>query len=199
MREQDYPHVEHLIVDGASKDATLNLLHLWEKQSEESETPHKLVVVSEPDKGLYDAMNKALRLASGDYVLFLNAGDCFHTSTTLSDIARSVAEANYPPQQLPAVLYGDTDLVDNEGQFLRHRRLSPPEKLTWRSFQQGMLVCHQAFLRACRFLDVKSTMICPITFRPTTIGASASCNAQKPSPSPSTTHTSSWPTIWQKG
>ena len=130
VREQDYPHVEHLIVDGASKDATLNLLHLWEKQSEESETPHKLVVVSEPDKGLYDAMNKALRLASGDYVLFLNAGDCFHTSTTLSDIARSVAEANYPPQQLPAVLYGDTDLVDNEGQFLRHRRLSPPEKLT---------------------------------------------------------------------
>lgn len=90
-------------------------------------------------------MNKALRLASGDYVLFLNAGDCFHTSTTLSDIARSVDEAHYPPQQLPAVLYGDTDLVDNEGQFLRHRRLSPPEKLSWRSFQQGMLVCHQAF------------------------------------------------------
>ena len=47
--------------------------------------------------------------------------------------------------QLPAVLYGDTDIVDGEGRFLHHRRLSPPEKLSWKSFRQGMLVCHQAF------------------------------------------------------
>ena len=46
---------------------------------------------------------------------------------------------------MPAVLYGDTDIVDGEGRFLRHRRLSPPERLHWRSFRQGMLVCHQAF------------------------------------------------------
>ena len=90
-------------------------------------------------------MNKALRLATGDYVLFLNAGDCFHSPTTLSDIARSIQSAQYPDSQLPAVLYGDTDLVDNDGQFLRHRRLSPPEQLRWQDFQQGMLVCHQAF------------------------------------------------------
>ena len=142
---QDYPFVEHLIIDGASKDATLNHLHLWEKQQEAMPTSHKLVVVSEPDKGLYDAMNKALRLATGDYVLFLNAGDCFHSPTTLSDIVRSIQSAQYPDSQLPAVLYGDTDLVDNDGQFLRHRRLSPPEQLRWQDFQQGMLVCHQAF------------------------------------------------------
>ena len=110
---QEYPFVEHLIIDGASKDATLNHLHLWEKQQEEMPTSHKLVVVSEPDKGLYDAMNKALRLATGDYVLFLNAGDCFHSPTTLSDIARSIQSAQYPDSQLPAVLYGDTDLVDD--------------------------------------------------------------------------------------
>ena len=108
-------------------------------------TSHKLVVVSESDKGLYDAMNKALRLATGDYVLFLNAGDCFHSPTTLSDIVRSIQSAQYPDSQLPAVLYGDTDLVDNDGHFLRHRRLSPPEQLRWQDFQQGMLVCHQAF------------------------------------------------------
>ena len=47
--------------------------------------------------------------------------------------------------QLPAVLYGDTDIVDGEGRFLHHRRLAPPEHLTWKSFRQGMLVCHQAF------------------------------------------------------
>ena len=141
VREQDYPHVEHLIVDGASKDATLNLLHLWEKQSEESETLHKLVVVSEPDKGLYDAMNKALRLASGDYVLFLNAGDTFPQTDTLEQVAGAVGEG----EVLPGVLYGDTDVVDNTGHFLRHRRLMPPENLSWRDFKWGMLVCHQAF------------------------------------------------------
>ena len=45
----------------------------------------------------------------------------------------------------PAVLYGDTDIVDGEGRFLHHRRLAPPEHLSWKSFRQGMLVCHQAF------------------------------------------------------
>ena len=142
---QEYPFVEHLIIDGASKDATLNHLHLWEKLQEEMPTSHKLVVVSEPDKGLYDAMNKALRLATGDYVLFLNAGDCFHSPTTLSDIARSIQSAQYPDSQLPAVLYGDTDIVDAEGRFLRHRRPVPRQGLSWRSFSRGMLVCHQAF------------------------------------------------------
>ena len=47
--------------------------------------------------------------------------------------------------QLPDVLYGETELVDHEGHFLRMRRLSAPEVLTWKSFRQGMLVCHQAF------------------------------------------------------
>jgi hypothetical protein len=51
----------------------------------------------------------------------------------------------------PAVLYGDTDIVDAEGRFLRKRHLSVPDHLTWRSFKQGMLVCHQAFY-AC--LDI---------------------------------------------
>ena len=45
----------------------------------------------------------------------------------------------------PAVLYGETDLVDDEGRFLRHRRLQAPETLSWRSFRHGMLVCHQSF------------------------------------------------------
>ena len=45
----------------------------------------------------------------------------------------------------PVVVYGDTDIIDEKGNFLYHRRLQPPEKLTWRSFRDGMLVCHQAF------------------------------------------------------
>jgi hypothetical protein len=46
---------------------------------------------------------------------------------------------------MPAILYGDTHIVDANGHFLRNRRLTPPEHLTWRSFKEGMLVCHQAF------------------------------------------------------
>ena len=78
---------------------------------------------------------------TGDYLVFLNAGDVFPSPDTLEHIAGCVGEG----ETLPGVLYGDTDIVDNNGHFLRHRRLSAPKKLTWRSFRSGMLVCHQAF------------------------------------------------------
>ena len=84
-------------------------------------------------------MNKGLRSLDGDYVCFLNAGDFLPAPDTASRIAAAVAES------APAVLYGDTDIVDGEGHFLHHRRLTPPENLTWKSFHHGMLVCHQAF------------------------------------------------------
>lgn len=138
---QDYAAVEHLIVDGASKDATLEKAEEYKRKSDAMATGHEVVVVSEPDGGLYFAMNKALSMASGDYLVFLNAGDALPDSHTLADVA-AVADGVEP---LPGVLYGDTDLVDGEGRFLRHRRLAPPDNLSWRSFSDGMLVCHQAF------------------------------------------------------
>jgi glycosyltransferase involved in cell wall biosynthesis len=136
---QDYPHIEHLIIDGASKDDTLKLVDAYIAQSNAAENGHQIQVTSEPDKGIYDAMNKGLRSMSGDYVCFLNAGDFLPAPDTASKIAETIN------CQLPAVLYGDTDIVDGEGRFLHHRRLAPPENLTWKSFRQGMLVCHQAF------------------------------------------------------
>lgn len=72
---QTYPHVEYIIVDGASKDNTLALIKKYRERIQ--------TVVSEPDKGLYDAMNKGIALAHGDYLCFLNAGDCFHSEHTL--------------------------------------------------------------------------------------------------------------------
>lgn len=86
-------------------------------------------------------MNKAIDMATGHYILFLNAGDTFHANNTLQLIAETIQHA----PSLPAVVYGDTHLVNNNGQFIRRRRLTPPEHLTWRSFKNGMLVCHQAF------------------------------------------------------
>ncbi len=142
VEEQDYPFVEHLIIDGNSQDKTLELLHHYQERNSVASIPHEVNCLSEPDKGLYDAMNKAIDMATGDYILFLNAGDTFHTSTTLTEIA---AAAGRYGNELSAVIYGHTDIVDEDGNFVRHRRLSPPQRLTWRSFRNGMLVCHQAF------------------------------------------------------
>lgn len=139
--EQTYKDVEHLIVDGASTDATLRLAQAYVTESQAQHNGHQVMVTSEPDKGLYDAMNKGLKHAMGDYVLFLNAGDTFPSESTLTKVAACAEMASV----LPGVLYGDTDIVDNEGRFVRHRRLSPPKKLSWKSFMQGMVVCHQAF------------------------------------------------------
>lgn len=136
---QDYPDILHLIIDGASTDATMQLVDDYIVRSNAADNGHSIQVTSEPDKGIYDAMNKGLRSITGDYVCFLNAGDFLPASDTVSRIVEKVGD------QSPAVLYGDTDIVDGEGRFLHHRRLAPPEHLSWKSFRQGMLVCHQAF------------------------------------------------------
>lgn len=142
VEEQTYPHVEHLIVDGNSQDDTLEHVHHYQERNSIAAVRHEIQCISEPDEGLYDAMNKAIGMATGHYIVFLNAGDRFHDAHTLEHIAQCVSQAGKPQ---PAVVYGHTDLVDAEGRFLRHRRLAPPERLTWRSFRDGMLVCHQAF------------------------------------------------------
>ena len=136
---QDYPDILHLIIDGASTDDTMQLVDAYIDRSNAADNGHSIQVTSEPDKGIYDAMNKGLRSITGDYVCFLNAGDFLPAPDTVSRIVEKVGD------QSPAVLYGDTDIVDGEGRFLHHRRLAPPEHLSWKSFRQGMLVCHQAF------------------------------------------------------
>jgi glycosyltransferase involved in cell wall biosynthesis len=145
--QQDYLDIVHLIIDGASTDDTLKLVDDYIARSNAAENGHRIQVTSEPDKGIYDAMNKGLRSLDGDYVCFLNAGDFLPAPDTARKIAEAATNTHHqtPNTQLPAVLYGDTDIVDGEGRFLHHRRLSPPEHLTWKSFKQGMLVCHQAF------------------------------------------------------
>lgn len=129
---QSYKQIEYIVIDGNSTDSTLNILDQYKSCINS--------LVSEPDKGLYDAMNKGLKLATGDYLCFLNAGDYFYDSETLSSIVSSLGASR------PDVIYGDTALVDNQGTFMGMRRLSPPKKLTWKSFRMGMLVCHQAFI-----------------------------------------------------
>ena len=129
---QDYPDIEYVVIDGGSTDGTLDVLNHYKDRIG--------IMVSEPDEGIYDAMNKGIRLATGDYLCFLNAGDSFHEDDTLQQMVHTL-----PGSELPDVMYGETALVNKEGHFVRMRRLSAPETLTWKSFRQGMLVCHQAF------------------------------------------------------
>lgn len=143
VMSQTWGQIEHIIVDGASKDSTMAMAEAYRRRSAEEETEHDIIIKSEPDRGLYDAMNKGLQLATGDYVVFLNAGDVLPTDETLENISNDVNERS--DGRLPAVLYGDTNIVDNNGELLRPRRLVPPDDLSWRSFRHGMLVCHQAF------------------------------------------------------
>lgn len=128
LNRQTFRNFEHLVIDGASSDNTLSIVKEMSPDS---------IVISEPDKGLYDAMNKGLRAAKGEYVLFLNAGDSLH----YPDILR-----RYADQRGANIIYGDTIIVDSERNFIKPRHLSAPKKLTFKSFSKGMLVCHQAFM-----------------------------------------------------
>lgn len=132
VRSQTFDLYEHIIVDGASSDDTVKI-------AMKGATTRQLLF-SDPDSGLYDAMNKGLARATGEYVVFLNAGDTFHSVNTLQQVA-DAAFAN----DFPGVIYGQTDIVGPDRRRLVGRHLVAPEVLTYNSFREGMVVCHQAF------------------------------------------------------
>ena len=144
---QTFTDYEYIIVDGASKDATLSIIQGLAKQHPLSKgSPSDSIKwISERDKGLYDAMNKGLRLATGDFVLFLNAGDRLFEPATLEKIAAAATPTT-------DILYGETMLVDDDRKHIGTRTALTvqklPVKLTWQSMRFGMVVCHQAFLPA---------------------------------------------------
>lgn len=136
---------EHLIVDGASTDGTIEL-------AKHASNPLR-TIISEPDGGLYDAMNKGIVRTSGEYLIFLNAGDKFHSPDTLGLIAKAIKE-----NDTPGIIYGQTELVDNNGRYIGPRHLTAPDSLTFKSFADGMLVCHQAFValrKICGWYNLK--------------------------------------------
>jgi glycosyltransferase involved in cell wall biosynthesis len=123
---------EHWIIDGASSDGTLKVVERYKHA--------RMHVVSERDKGIYDAMNKGLAHATGKYVIFMNAGDEFYDSHVLERALKQHDGADF--------IYGETAVVDEAGSILGNRRLSPPAHLNWRSLQRGMCVSHQSiFMR----------------------------------------------------
>jgi glycosyltransferase involved in cell wall biosynthesis len=132
---QSDQNFEYIIIDGKSKDGTLAIAEKYKSRVNK--------LISEPDKGLYDAMNKGLKNATGDFVWFMNAGDEINDKDAVSRIAQSVTQET-------DVLYGDTFFVDNEGNIQGLRsEITPhrlPKDLKWQDMKLGMLVCHQAFI-----------------------------------------------------
>ena len=104
VKAQTFTDYEHLIVDGKSKDNTVELAR--------NSGIANMRITSEPDRGLYDAMNKGIRQATGKYLIFLNAGDAFHAPETLKQIAETITEDMLDPDGIQQVLSDSDD--DNE-------------------------------------------------------------------------------------
>jgi len=125
---QTYPNIEYIVVDGSSTDGTLEIIKRYE---------HRIArIISEKDDGIYDAMNKGLAAATGEYVLFMNSGDELYSPDTVSNVFATATDAD--------IYYGETEMIDDKGESLGRRRHAAPRQFTWRSFKYGMSVSHQA-------------------------------------------------------
>ncbi|HRH36962.1 MAG TPA: glycosyltransferase family 2 protein [Flavobacteriales bacterium] len=104
---QTHGDIEVIVIDGASTDGTLEILERYRSRLD--------VLVSEPDKGIYDAMNKGLRLATGAVIGFVNAGDLLMTPTVIADVVSAFQRAHVE------AVYGDIIMVDEHDIHKVHR------------------------------------------------------------------------------
>jgi glycosyltransferase involved in cell wall biosynthesis len=126
--------LEWIIVDGHSSDGTKS--HL------ESLRDSWIHWISEPDNGIYDAMNKGIRMAKGEWLWFLNAGDVFHEQTAVDQVLKAREDAD--------ICFGEILIEEANGKALGLRsEVTPhklPDKLEKYQFRHGMVVSHQAFV-----------------------------------------------------
>lgn len=125
---QTYANIEYIIIDGLSNDGTLQVIDQYKDRVSK--------FLSERDEGIYDAMNKGLAIATGDYVIFMNSGDEFYAPDTVANVFAVADDAD--------IYYGETEMINDEGQSLGQRRHQAPATFTWRGFKYGMSISHQA-------------------------------------------------------
>jgi glycosyltransferase involved in cell wall biosynthesis len=129
VASQDYQNIEHVVVDGGSTDGTVAIL---------KEYKSKIVFISEPDKGIYDAMNKGVKLATGDAIGTLGAGDFYPNNQVISKVA-----ASFEKYKTDAI-YGDKQYVNPENTQKVVRYWNPGEYKI-ESWLEGWMPPHQAF------------------------------------------------------
>lgn len=114
VNSQSYSAIEHIFVDGASVDNTLALV--------KDKAQRSPIIISEPDRGIYDAMNKGVALASGEIVCFLNSDDCFFTETVISNVVECFSRPSID------FVYGDIEMINCVGEVIRYWRTGPLNK-----------------------------------------------------------------------
>ncbi len=127
---QDYPNIEYIIIDGQSKDETLSIIAAFKNKSTK--------VISESDHGIYDAMNKGIRMATGDVVGILNSDDVFSHNHVVSDMVRLLSDT-----QVDAV-FGDLVIVKREDTSIIVRRYSSKYFRKWK-IRFGFMLPHPTF------------------------------------------------------
>lgn len=139
ITEQTYKNIEYLVIDGNSNDGTTSVIEKYLKKID--------CYISEEDRGIYDAMNKGLQRATGDYVLFINGGDVLHEKDTLAKIVNQFFKNT---QEVPDIIFGECMLIDSNRKNVQtrstYRNQILPEKLHYYSFKFGTNVSHQSFI-----------------------------------------------------
>lgn len=128
VMNQTYAAIEYIIIDGKSTDGTLQVIERYKGKLAK--------LISEKDNGIYDAMNKGVKAATGDYIIFMNSGDQFYSNDTVARVFASDDNAD--------IYYGETEMIDEKGNNLGRRRHAAPENFTWKDFKYGMSISHQA-------------------------------------------------------
>ena len=105
---QSYKNIEYILVDGASSDSTLNIVQKYKNNIN--------ILISEVDQGIYDAMNKGIKLASGDVIGILNADDFFADQDVVANIVKSFTE------NVTDIVYGNLWYVDRKNPDLSIRK-----------------------------------------------------------------------------
>lgn len=138
ISDQTYTNKEYIVIDGNSNDNTYNII--LQHKAEIS------IIVHEPDRGLYDAMNKGIRLAKGDYIVFMNAGDSFFSLNTLEKVFENNDNED--------VFYGQAAITNRAGEIMGLRTYKKlPDNLSWRDMRLGMVVCHQSIIAKRSIVD----------------------------------------------
>lgn len=123
---QSYENIEYIIIDGGSTDGTIDIIRKYESKIH--------YWISESDKGIYDAMNKGIRIATGEWINFMNAGDSFYSQRTIEECVHFINHNSGVD-----VLYGNTILFSKDSQYLSY-----PHKLN--DLNNQMIFCHQSCL-----------------------------------------------------